>query len=91
MSSGTSGRPGRRAYLLICLFTLALVLFPFLFWYYTWFGRKLSDSDIERKVGEMEAARKARDFKTSDGLRGELTAAGIVIENTKDGVRWRRK
>jgi cysteinyl-tRNA synthetase len=52
---------------------------------------ELSDSDIERKVGEMEAARKARDFKTSDGLRGELTTAGIVIENTKDGVRWRRK
>jgi cysteinyl-tRNA synthetase len=52
---------------------------------------ELSDSDIERKVGEMEAARKARDFKTSDSLRGELTAAGIVIENTKDGVRWRRK
>jgi cysteinyl-tRNA synthetase len=52
---------------------------------------ELSDSDIERKVGEMEAARKARDFMVSDGLRGELTAAGIVIENTKDGVRWRRK
>jgi cysteinyl-tRNA synthetase len=51
----------------------------------------LSDSDIERKVGEMETARKARDFTTSDSLRGELTAAGIVIENTKDGVRWRRK
>jgi cysteinyl-tRNA synthetase len=52
---------------------------------------ELSGSDIERKVSEMEAARKARDFKTSDSLRGELTAAGIVIENTKDGVRWRRK
>ncbi len=52
---------------------------------------ELSDSDIERKVAEMEAARKARDFKISDGLRGELTSAGIVIENTKDGARWRRK
>jgi cysteinyl-tRNA synthetase len=39
----------------------------------------------------MEQARKARDFKQSDALRAELTAAGIVIENTKDGVRWRRK
>lgn len=52
---------------------------------------ELSESDIEQKVAEMEAARKGRDFKHSDGLRAELTSAGIVIENTKDGVRWRRK
>jgi cysteinyl-tRNA synthetase len=50
-----------------------------------------SDADIEKKVAEMEAARKARNFKVSDALRAELTAAGILIENTKDGVRWRRK
>jgi cysteinyl-tRNA synthetase len=52
---------------------------------------QLSDADIQKKIEEMEAARKARDFKTSDALRAELTAAGVVIENTKDGVRWRRK
>ena len=52
---------------------------------------QLTDADIERKVGEMEAARKARNFAVSDALRKELTEAGIVIENTKDGVRWRRK
>src|SRR5260370_40600647 len=40
-------RPGRRAYLLIALFALALGLFPFLFWYYTWFGRKLGDSVLD--------------------------------------------
>jgi cysteinyl-tRNA synthetase len=39
----------------------------------------------------MEAARKSRNFKLSDALRAELTAAGIIVENTKDGVRWRRK
>jgi cysteinyl-tRNA synthetase len=39
----------------------------------------------------MEAARKARNFKASDALRAELTAEGIIVENTKDGVRWRRK
>jgi len=33
----------------------------------------------------MEAARSARNFKVSDVLRAELTGAGIVIENTKDG------
>jgi cysteinyl-tRNA synthetase len=39
----------------------------------------------------METARRARNFEASDSLRAELTTAGIIIENTKDGVRWRRK
>ena len=52
---------------------------------------QLSDADIESKIAEMEAARRARNFKVSDALRAELTGAGVVIENTKDGVRWRRK
>ena len=52
---------------------------------------QLSDADVERKIAEMEAARRSRNFKVSDAVRSELTAAGIVIENTKDGVRWRRK
>jgi len=52
---------------------------------------QLSDAGIEKKIAEMQAARGARDFKASDTLRAELTAAGILIENTKDGVRWRRK
>jgi len=52
---------------------------------------QLPDERINEKVATMEAARKARNFKTSDALRAELTAAGIMVENTKDGVRWRRK
>jgi cysteinyl-tRNA synthetase len=52
---------------------------------------QLSDADIEKKIADMEAARKSRNFKLSDALRGELTALNIIIENTKDGVRWRRK
>src|SRR5271166_4024533 len=52
---------------------------------------KHSDADIENKIAAMEAARKARNFKASDALRAELTSANIIIENTKDGVRWRRK
>jgi cysteinyl-tRNA synthetase len=51
----------------------------------------LTDAAIEVKVSEMNAARAARKFKESDALRGELTAAGILVEITKDGVRWRRK
>ena len=52
---------------------------------------QLSDADIEKKIAEMGAARNARNFKVSDTLRAELTGASIIIENTKDGVRWRRK
>ncbi len=52
---------------------------------------QLSDAEIEKKIAEMEAARKARNFKVSDALRAEFAAAGILVENTKDGVRWRRK
>jgi cysteinyl-tRNA synthetase len=52
---------------------------------------QLADEQVNRKLSEMEAARKARNFKESDAIRTELTAAGIIVENTKDGVRWRRK
>src|SRR5438477_7716719 len=52
---------------------------------------QLSDNQINEKIAEMEAARKSRNFKASDALRAELTSAGIVVENTKDGVRWKRK
>jgi len=54
-------------------------------------SHQFSDTDIEKKIAEMETARRARNFKASDALRGELTAAGIIIETTKDGTRWRRK
>ncbi len=52
---------------------------------------QLSDGDIEAKIAEMKAARTARDFKKSDAMRAELAEAGILVEITKDGIRWRRK
>jgi cysteinyl-tRNA synthetase len=52
---------------------------------------QLGDQHVNEKVAEMEQARKSRDFKRSDSLRAELVGAGIVVENTKEGVRWRRK
>jgi cysteinyl-tRNA synthetase len=52
---------------------------------------QFSDADIEKKIADMKAARIARDFKTSDALRAELGDAGILVEITKDGIRWRRK
>jgi cysteinyl-tRNA synthetase len=50
-----------------------------------------SDTAVQSKVDDMAEARRARDFKRSDAIRAELTAAGILIEITKDGIRWRRK
>jgi cysteinyl-tRNA synthetase len=52
---------------------------------------QLSDADIETKIQEMKSARAARDFKKSDAIRGDLAEAGILVEITKDGIRWRRK
>ena len=52
---------------------------------------EMSDADIEQKIAEMKAARTARDFKRSDAIRNDLTEAGILVEITKDGIRWRRK
>jgi len=51
----------------------------------------LSDAQVEELVAKHSAARKAKDFKTSDAVRDELLTQGIVLENTKDGVRWKRK
>jgi cysteinyl-tRNA synthetase len=51
----------------------------------------LSDEQIDRKIAQMKAARAAKNFAESDAIRAELTAAGIIIEQTREGVRWRRK
>jgi len=52
---------------------------------------QLSDSAVESKIAEVKTARAAHDFKTSDRIRAELLEAGIVVEITKDGIRWRRR
>jgi cysteinyl-tRNA synthetase len=51
----------------------------------------LGDDRVEALVAEHSAARKAKDFKRSDAIRAELMESGIILENTKDGVRWKRK
>jgi len=51
----------------------------------------LGDAEIEAKVAERDAAKKARNFARADAIRVELTAKGVVIEDSKDGVRWKRK
>jgi cysteinyl-tRNA synthetase len=51
----------------------------------------ISDDDVNRLIEERNAAKKARDFARSDAIRKQLSDAGIVVEDTKDGIRWKRK
>ena len=51
----------------------------------------LSDDQIQALVDERTAAKKARNFARADAIRAELLAKGVVIEDSKDGVRWKRK
>lgn len=51
----------------------------------------LSDAEIDALVAERTQAKKTRNFARADAIRNELLAKGILIEDSKDGVRWRRK
>ncbi len=49
------------------------------------------DAEIEALVEERQEARRQRNFARSDEIRDLLGEKGIVLEDTKDGVRWKRK
>jgi cysteinyl-tRNA synthetase len=51
----------------------------------------LSDAEIDALVAERTQAKKTRNFARADVIRNDLMAKGILIEDSKDGVRWRRK
>lgn len=51
---------------------------------------ELLDSDIEALINERQAARKARDFAHADAIRNELLEKGIILEDTREGVKWKR-
>jgi cysteinyl-tRNA synthetase len=49
------------------------------------------DEEIDALVAERTQAKKTRNFARADAIRAELLAKGVVIEDAKDGVRWKRK
>jgi cysteinyl-tRNA synthetase len=51
----------------------------------------IQDADVEKLIADRTAAKKARDFARADQVRAELLGFGIILEDTKDGVRWKRK
>ncbi len=53
--------------------------------------QSLTDEAINALLAERDAAKKRRDFARADQIRKELTEKGIIIEDSKDGVRWKRK
>ena len=48
------------------------------------------DAAVEDLIAQRQAARKAKDFKRADEIRDELLAQGIVLEDTREGVKWKK-
>lgn len=51
---------------------------------------EMLDADIEALIEERQAARKAKNFARADEIRNELLSKGIVLEDTREGVKWKR-
>ena len=52
---------------------------------------EILDSEVQSLIDERQEARRRRDFGRADEIRDELASRGIILEDTKDGVRWKRK
>jgi cysteinyl-tRNA synthetase len=49
------------------------------------------DSEVESMIAERVAAKKSKNFARADQIREQLLGSGIILEDTKSGVRWKRK
>ncbi len=49
------------------------------------------DAEVEELIAQRTAARKAKDFKKADEIRDKLNEMGIILEDTREGVKWSRK
>jgi cysteinyl-tRNA synthetase len=53
--------------------------------------QELSDDKIEQRIGDRERARRSGKYREADQIRDELLNAGVVLEDTRSGTRWKRK
>ena len=51
---------------------------------------EMLDSDIEEMIAKRQQARKEKNFALADQIRGELLEKGIILEDTREGVKWKR-
>ena len=51
---------------------------------------EMLDREIEDLIAERQAARKSKNFARADEIRGELLEKGIILEDTREGVKWKR-
>ncbi len=51
----------------------------------------VNDEEVEAEIAKRDAAKKSRDFKMADQIRAQLAEKGVIIEDTKQGVRWKRQ
>ena len=52
--------------------------------------KEVLDSEIEELIEKRQAARKAKDFALADAIRDQLLEQGIILEDTREGVKWKR-
>ncbi|CAN5158960.1 cysteine--tRNA ligase [soil metagenome] len=53
--------------------------------------REMLDAEVQALIDERQEARRRRDFTRADDIRDELIERGIILEDTRDGVRWKRR
>ncbi len=54
-------------------------------------GNQIQDSEVESSIAERTTAKQARNFARADQIREQLLEQGIILEDTKSGIRWKRK
>ena len=55
-----------------------------------WFSQGVDKTKIERMINERTIAKKNKDYQKADAIRAELLAMGVSIEDTKEGVKWKK-
>ena len=53
-------------------------------------GDGMSDADVDNLIAQRTQARADKDWSKADEVRDQLSAAGIVVEDTADGIKWHR-